>query len=259
MVGIVGIYAGFLVARYYYRRAKRDAAAEKRPTFMPLIDWHEFYQGSLKADRLKSRYVALRREGGKSRDPLKELREAQATDADIVALCGGGGFGKSRLLVELAKDNVDLRFANVNATTQDLKALMALLGAALQRGQWFALDDLQKFPGLGRLLGDLLAQTKARLLVACRDPDEVRELKQDQRFKTVVVNLGRMENVADVVRATGRNAGRIWDISHGIPAIAELAARYGDLSKIASEWDLLDSITNDMAAEFGVDGRQVLA
>jgi tetratricopeptide (TPR) repeat protein len=270
-LGIVLAVVGILATWYFFLRGpskqKVDeihAAVVPQPSNLrPLVNWQEYYDGQIARDRFKGDYVPVRQEtaDGKRQDRnvLKELTTALDSKAAIVCLCAGGGYGKSRLLIELCTDQHDILFANVPGSTEDFKPLIDALDKKLTQGQVFAIDDLQKYPGLSGLVRDLLFRTKARLLVACRDPDEIAELNQDQRFKVAVVSLGRMDNVAQVVKASGKEAEKIEQISGGIPAIAELARRYGDISKITSAWDLFNSIFRDMAAKFKADGKLILA
>ena len=183
VVGIVvGIVVTILVARHYFRRGPSPVKVDKlydtlvpQPSNLrPLIPWQEYYHGQIAQDRFKGEYVPVRQETAdgkqKDRDVLKELTTALDSKADIVCLCAGGGFGKSRLLIELCRDRHDILFANVPGSTEDFKPLIDALGKNLTLSQVFVIDDLQKYPGLSGQVRDLLFRTKARLLVACRDP-----------------------------------------------------------------------------------------
>ena len=232
----------------------------------PLLPAGEFFAGPEKKHFFENPWVQVRTEKHAdkevARDVVVELEQKLNGKADIIALCGLGGSGKSRVLLQLSKRRKKLRFVNTPGYSSDPAKLAEVLEPQLKKGQVIVLDDLQLYLPLAKQVLDVLFRTKARLLVGCRYPGPLDEVVNDRRFTSEVVLLGEMENVAEVVKATGEKKKWIEDVSKGNPMIAVLADRHkGDRAKITSGADLFAGIVNEVAARFPDPdkGKRVLA
>jgi len=260
--GLVGS-AIIAVLAWLFRVPRRIRAAIKARgrRAQPLTTWQDFYAGPIKQQRFANQFVAVRRQKEGDLEVVAELEKALKGDADIIAICGAGGAGKSRALIELCQRHPELRFINTPAyqTDEAIGTLASALEASLKPNQVVIFDDLQNQPVLARRLREILVRTRGRVIAACRDPEQVAEMTRDRNLKTESIVLHRMTNVTEVVPATGAEADEIAAIASGIPGLAVLAKRHGNLHGIATGSDLLDSIVRDMAKEFGAKGLEVLA
>ena len=260
--GLVGS-AIIAVLAWLFRVPRRIRAAIKARgrRAQPLTTWQDFYAGQIKQQRFANQFVTVRRQKEGDLEVVAELEKALKGDADIIVICGTGGAGKSRALIELCQRHPELRFINTAAyqTDEAIGTLAAALEASLKPNQVVIFDDLQNQPVLARRLREILVRTRGRVIAACRDPEQVAEMTRDRNLKTESIVLHRMTNVTEVVPVTGAEADEIAAIASGIPGLAVLAKRHGNLHGIATGSDLLDSIVRDMAKEFGAKGLEVLA
>ncbi|MEO0049979.1 MAG: tetratricopeptide repeat protein, partial [candidate division WOR-3 bacterium] len=262
VIAIVGGVIAAIIGAYIWdklrRRSKKPELTSAEPIESYLVPYDKFYQDLLK-ERFSQNFVSVRKEGGKERDIIKEFEQALKTEASIIALCGKGGAGKTRILIELCKAHPEFLFINTRAFTRDSKPLIAGLKTHLQQGQVVIFDDIHNHPAVFKGVLDIVYDKKVKLIAATRDPEPIEELKKEQRFKVEMISLGKMDNVAEIVGATGERKRKIEQIAGGIPALAVLAAQYEKLDEVSDAWGLLDSILDDMAKCFPQNGNEVVA
>jgi hypothetical protein len=132
---------------------------------LTLAHWQRAYARLLQAGRLFSHYLDL---VGRERE-LEEMREALAEDGPPLTIFPGkGGRGKSRLLLELARE-IDRDDRPVLFAVEGAELSAQSLDAELPAGPVvLVIDDAHRQPGVEAAIGYAAQRLDLRLLLSCR-------------------------------------------------------------------------------------------
>jgi len=224
-----------------------------------LIDYKSFYGNELKTYHIYS-FVKKRLENheqeiteNKVFDKINEFLKSRNS---FLAICGEAGMGKSRILIELAKNNKKIKFINLQGFKENLNSLEDGLKTCLKEKTILALDNYQDYPALFSKLLDTFHQYKPKIIASSRNYSSLKEKLDERRFTYQFLNLGKMENVSDLVPSP-EIKDKINAISEGNPATAIMAYEHwkktDTLIGIDDKFDLMNSILRDLQAKFSFD------
>jgi len=245
-----GIAVSVILSRRSRRRARREVA--------PLLTFRDFYGDEID-DRHQYRFVPERdeivmREGKpevEKRTPLETILGFVDGGGQLLVLAGEGGLGKSRLLIEAAKQRPKLRFAATRTFSADYAALAELIAEKTDKGAVVVFDDCHEYAGdFGALLSAAL-RAGARVIASCRYPESIEPALQRCHCSPVALSLRLMANAVQVVPAQDeQETEAIARASEFNPALAVMAFNHlketGSLKGIADRLHLLEQVFADM-------------
>ncbi len=282
--GVVGVVAIALTI-YYGRKAatRRQVRAEveraQRPDAAvsykdePLVSYKTFYGDEI-GERHEFKFVGERAElvrvGAKDEveksKPLAAIVDFITGPEQMLVVCGSGGLGKSRLLIEAAKVKPRVRFAQTRLFGKNLAGLTALLRDKAKKDDVIVFDDCHEYATEFEALLGAALRAGAKVIAATRYLSSIEKALEATHVRPEVVELGRMVNAATIVPAREDVLTDIARLSEGNPALAVAAYLYwlrlpdGEktLVGIPDSFGLLKKVFDDLVKAGGAHAREFL-
>jgi tetratricopeptide (TPR) repeat protein len=264
-----------LVEHFPQRGSGRRTPPRPRAETGLLVDYKTFYGDDIRErhsyDFKAERVEVVEKEGqpvAVPSEPLKTIRAWLKGEGRVLVVCGSGGLGKSRLLIETAKLDKRVRFAPTRLWYKGFPKLAEELAKAAGKRDVVVFDDCQGYSdGFLSLLKAALG-TKARVIAATRYCERIETALLQAHASREILRLRPLVNAAVVVPETNReNLRSIGRIAAGIPAFAVMVylqfKRTRNLRGIADRFGLMKSMLKDLV-ETGekagfADTRELLA
>ncbi|MCX6842739.1 MAG: tetratricopeptide repeat protein, partial [candidate division WOR-3 bacterium] len=240
------------------RRSRAGVTSGGTATRGVLVGFLEFYGDDLKERHcyeFRPERLELAEKDGQPTpalsEPLKAIRTWMKGSGRLLVVCGSGGLGKSRLLIEAAKTDKHVRFAPTRLWDKGNPKLAEELAKAVRGNDIVVFDDCQEFAGdFGSLLKAAIG-AGARVIAATRYYEAIETTLQQAHAAPEVLELGPMANAAAVVPEEDKeNLKSIGRIANGNPAIAVMAymhfLRTGNLRGIYDRFGLMKSVLKEL-------------
>ena len=217
--------------------------AEKRARF--LLRYPTYYGGDEKG---QSHRLIPRKEGGKERDPAKEILDWIKSHQSFLILSGEGGIGKTRAVIDVArKRRMRIEWINLKEYRGREETLLKGLEEVIQNRRVYVFEDYQEFRECYGKVLDIIRKKTARLITVTRDPLTPREELKNRGEAPFEIRLGKMENIREMLPIEDPLLlSHIVRISEGIPAIAKMALRQvertGSIMGMEEPGGFLDSL-----------------
>ena len=228
-----------------------------------IIDYKGFYGDEIKIRHKKYKYVSKRKEEieGKpiSRDILKDAEDFLKSDKTVLILAGSGGMGKSRILIELAKKNPNLKFANTRGYMEpaEMEKLKSGLEQVVRKGQVIVFDDCQEYSGHFPIFLDTIMRKNVKIIVASRYLMSVMGAIDKRRLNSIIMPFRPMVNVSEIVTKEEDVANSIRRISQGNPAIAVMAKEHYKSNKTFKEVNDSFGLMKDLLKDLVRAGKEI--
>jgi len=268
--GVLGVVA-LMVTIYYGRKAAtarqvrveikraQGPAANLSDKDEPLVDYRQFYGDEL-GERHEFDFIRERAEHRQVGDkvevkatPLEDVLGFIAGPRKMLVVCGSGGLGKSRLLIEAAKSNRHLRFAQTRLFSKNLPGLAALIRDRTHKSDIIVFDDCHEYQSDLESLLNWAMRAGARVIVATRYMGSIEEALNRVHATPEIVELAPMVNAAQIVPVPPDVRTEIARVSEFNPALAVMAylhwQRHGSLVGILDSFGLMGRVFDDLLRE----------
>ncbi len=241
-------------------QAAMDPARAVSDKDEPLVDYKHFY-GDEVGERHEFDFVRERAEPEQIGDkvevreskPLEDVLGFIAGPSKMLVICGSGGLGKSRLLIEAAKANRSVRFAQTRLFSKNLAGLASLIRDKAHKNDIIVFDDCHEYSSELESLLNAALRTGAKVIAASRYMSSIEETLKRVHATPEVVELGLMANAAQVVPVPKDVLKDIVRVSEFNPALAVMAymhwQRHKTLVGIRDSFGLMERVFKDLVEE----------